>query len=50
VKRGRLNGAKQALKAQQVSAIRFWLDQHRRLRDGALFYFASDSKLRDVTW
>lgn len=34
---GRLIGAKRALKQQQVWAIRFWLDQHRRLRDRALF-------------
>lgn len=27
-------------------AIRFWLDQHRRLRHRALFDFAIDSKLR----
>ncbi len=39
-------GAKRALKQQQVWAIRFWLDQHRRLRDRALFDFAIDSKLR----
>lgn len=43
---GRLVGAKQALKQQQVWAIRFWLDQHRRLRDRALFDLAIDSKLR----
>ena len=42
---GRLLGAKRALKQQQVWAIRFWLDQHRRLRDRALFAFAIDSKL-----
>ena len=41
----RLKQAK-ALKQQQVWAIRFWLDQHRRLRDRALFDFAIDSKLR----
>jgi len=29
-----------------VWAIRFWLDQNRRLRDRALFDFAIDSKLR----
>jgi site-specific recombinase XerC len=39
-------GAKRALKQQQVWAIRFWLDQHRRLRDRALFDFAINSKLR----
>jgi site-specific recombinase XerC len=43
---GRLLGTKRALKQQQVWAIRFWLDQHRRLRDRALFDFAIDSKLR----
>jgi site-specific recombinase XerC len=43
---GRLLGAKRALKQQQVWAIRFWMDQHRRLRDRALFDFAIDSKLR----
>ncbi len=43
---GRVLGAKRALKPQQVWAIRFWLDQHRRLRDRALFDFAIDSKLR----
>ena len=43
---GHLIGAKRALKQQQVWAIRFWLDQHRRLRDRALFDFAIDSKLR----
>lgn len=42
----RLIGAKRALKQQQVWAIRFWLDQHRRLRDRALFDLAIDSKLR----
>lgn len=43
---GRLLGTKRALKQQQVWAIHFWLDQHRRLRDRALFDFAIDSKLR----
>jgi hypothetical protein len=43
---GRLLDAKRALKQQQVSAIRFWLDQHRSPRDRALFDFAIDSKLR----
>ena len=43
---GRVIGAKRALKAQQVWAIRFWLDQHYRLRDRALFDLAIDSKLR----
>jgi integrase len=43
---GRISGAKRPLKQQQVWAIRFWLEQHRRLRDSALFDFAIDSKLR----
>ena len=43
---GRRLGAKRPLKQQQVWAIRFWLDQHRRLRDRALFDLAIDSKLR----
>jgi integrase len=34
------------LKAQQVWAIRFWLDRERRLRDRAMFDLAIDSKLR----
>jgi len=43
---GRKIGAKRALKPQQVWAIRFWLDQERRLRDRAMFDLAIDSKLR----
>jgi hypothetical protein len=43
---GRKLGAKWALKAQQVWAIRFWLDRERRLRDRAMFDLAIDSKLR----
>jgi hypothetical protein len=39
-------GAKRALKPRQVWAIRFFLDQHRRLRDRALFDLAINSKLR----
>jgi integrase len=39
-------GAKRALKAKQVWAIRFWLDRERRLRDRAMFDLAIDSKLR----
>jgi hypothetical protein len=39
-------GAKRALKPQQVWAIRFWLDGERRVRDGAMFDLAIDSKLR----
>src|SRR6201987_5899280 len=43
---GRKLGAKRALKAQQVWAIRFWLERERRLRDRARFDLAIDSKLR----
>ena len=43
---GRKVGAKRALKPRKVWAIRFFLDQHRRLRDRALFDLAVDSKLR----
>jgi site-specific recombinase XerC len=43
---GRKVGAKRALKPRQVWAIRFFLDQHRRLRDRALFDLAIDNKLR----
>ena len=43
---GRKVGAKRALKPRQVWAIRFFLDNHRRLRDRALFDLAIDSKLR----
>ena len=43
---GRKVGAKRALKPRQVWAIRFFLDQHQRLRDRALFDLAIDIKLR----
>ena len=43
---GRMQGAKRALKPQQVWAIRFWLDRQQRLRDRAMFDLAIDSKLR----
>ncbi len=43
---GRLLGARRSLKPQQVWAIRFWLDQHQRLRDRALFRLSINSKLR----
>ena len=43
---GRKVGAKRAFKPKQVWAVRFFLDQHRRLRDRALFDLAVDSKLR----
>ena len=34
---GRKVGAKRALKPRQIWAIRFFLDQHGRVRDRALF-------------
>ena len=43
---GRKVGAKRAFKPKQVWAVRFFLDQHKRLRDRALFDLAVDSKLR----
>jgi hypothetical protein len=43
---GRTVGAKRALKPKQIWEIRFYLSQHRRLRDRALFDLAIDSKLR----
>ena len=39
-------GAKRALKPRQIWAIRFFLDQHGRTRDRALFDLAIDNKLR----
>ncbi|TCM25167.1 hypothetical protein EDF59_14429 [Novosphingobium sp. ST904] len=42
---GRKVGAKRALKPRQIWAIRFFLDQHGRIRDRALFDLAIDSKL-----
>ena len=43
---GRQVGAKRALKARQIWAIRFFLDREGRMRDRALFDLAIDSKLR----
>src|SRR3546814_952368 len=43
---GRTDGAKRALKLKQIGEIRFYLNQHRRLRDRALFDLAIDSQLR----
>jgi integrase len=43
---GSMVGAKRPLKPRDVWAIRFFLDEHRRLRDRALFDLAIDSKLR----
>lgn len=39
-------GAKRPLKPRDIWAIRFFLDEHHRLRDRALFDLAIDSKLR----
>lgn len=43
---GSFVGAKRPLKPRDVWAIRFYLNEHRRLRDRALFDLAIDSKLR----
>lgn len=43
---GTLVGAKRPLKPREVWAIRFFLTEHQRLRDRALFDLAIDSKLR----
>lgn len=43
---GRNVGAKRPLKPKDIWAIRFYLDEHRRFRDRALFDLAIDSKLR----
>ncbi|TPE58449.1 integrase [Sandaracinobacter neustonicus] len=43
---GTIVGAKRPLKPRDVWAIRFYLDEHRRLRDKAMFDLAIDSKLR----
>ena len=42
---GRQIGAKLALKARQIWAIRFFLDREGRMRDRALFDLVFDSKL-----
>lgn len=39
-------GQKRPLKLRDIWAIRFYLDEHKRLRDRALFDLAIDSKLR----
>jgi hypothetical protein len=39
-------GPKRPLKPRDIWAIRFYLDEHRRLQDRALFDLAIDSKLR----
>ena len=43
---GRSVGAKRPLRPRDIWAIRFYLDEHQRLRDRTLFDLAIDSKLR----
>jgi integrase len=43
---GKKVGPKRPLKPRDIWAIRFYLDEHKRLRDRALFDLALDSKLR----
>ena len=43
---GKKVGPKRPLKPRDIMAIRFYLDEHKRLRDRALFDLAIDSKLR----
>lgn len=43
---GTIVGAERPLKSRDVWAIRFYLDEHQRLRDKAMFDLAIDSKLR----
>mgnify|MGYP000606070543 CR=1 FL=1 len=43
---GKNVGPKRPLRPRDIWAIRFYLDEHRRLRDRALFELAIDSKLR----
>lgn len=43
---GQKVGPKRPLKPRDIWAIRFYLDEHRQLRDRALFDLAIDSKLR----
>lgn len=43
---GKSVGPKRPLKPRDIWAIRFYLDEHKRLRDRALFDLAIDSKLR----
>ena len=44
---GKNVGPKQPLKPRDTWAIRFYRDEHKRLRDRALFDLAIDSKLHD---
>ena len=43
---GKNVGAKRPLKPRDIWMIRFYLDEHKRLRDRVLFDIAIDSKLR----
>ena len=47
---GRKVGAKRALKSRQIWAVRFFLDQHRRIRGRALFDLAIDSNYAAAIW
>ena len=50
---GNMVGAKRPLKPRDVWAIRFFLDEHRRLRDRALFALGMDWTVQifaDVKW
>jgi len=47
---GRIPGAKRALKAQQVWAIRFWLQREGRVRDRALFDLAMTASYAAAMW
>ena len=43
---GQIVDQKRPLKLRDIWAIRFYLDEHKRLRDRALFNLSADSKLR----
>ena len=43
---GLIVGSKRPLRSRDIWAIHFFLDEHRRIRDRALFDLAIDSKLR----
>ncbi len=47
---GRKGRSEARAEAAAGLGIRFFLDQHRRTRDRALFDLAIDSKLRAATW
>lgn len=47
---GRLLGVRRALKQQQIWAIRFWLDQHRRCGIGHFSTSQSTASYAGATW